>query len=157
MLLITIGSSAIVAWIVTINVTHYETDRANDQISLAIARYVRHLDDQYQEVSRVVRALLEAPTQRSLLQAAAADASDAGAREQLKQEVLGRDVQTELQTREGKPAFHVLVTLAGEVFLVSSTEGHLESVLSAGDVKWPSDAVLNARGRRTVHYIATSA
>ena len=44
MLLITIGSSAIVSWIVTWNVTTYETARANDQISMAIARYARHLD-----------------------------------------------------------------------------------------------------------------
>ena len=32
MLLITIGSSAIVSWIVTRNVTNYETDRANDEM-----------------------------------------------------------------------------------------------------------------------------
>src|SRR2546421_8749676 len=94
MLLITIGSSAVVSWIVTLNVTRYETERANDEISLAIARYVRHLDDQYQQVNRVVRALLEAPAQRSLLQTAS-DNSDPAAREQLKQEVLGNDVQTE--------------------------------------------------------------
>ena len=36
MLLITIGSSVIVSWIVTLNITSYETERANDQISLAV-------------------------------------------------------------------------------------------------------------------------
>src|SRR5436309_12423712 len=121
MLLLTIGSSAIVTWIVTANVTSYETERANDQISLAIARYARHLDDQHQIVSRIVRALLEAPTQRSLLQAAD-DSANAGAREQLRQEVLGRDVQSELQSREGSPAFHVLLNLAHEIVVVSSAD-----------------------------------
>src|SRR5947207_15736082 len=76
MLLITIGSSAIVAWIVTFNVTSYETARANDQISLAIVRYGRHLEQQHAQTSRIVQALLEAPAQRSLLQALASDPPD---------------------------------------------------------------------------------
>jgi len=129
MLLITIGSSAIVAWIVTLNVTSYETQRADAQISHAIARYLRHLDDQHQQVSRIVRALLEAPTQRSLLQAAG-DAANVGAREQLRQEVFGRDVQSELQSREGSPAFHVLLNLAHEVVLVSSADPQMAGILS---------------------------
>src|SRR5438132_232272 len=96
MLLITIGTSAVVSWTVTLSVTSYETDRANDQIALAINRYVRHLNEQHLLVSRIVRALLEAPAQRSLLQAAG-EGSDLAAKEQLKQEVLGHDVQTELK------------------------------------------------------------
>src|ERR1051325_10000254 len=89
MLLITISSSAIVAWIVTLNVTSYETRRANEQISQAIRRYLAHLNDRHQQITKIVRALMEAPVQRSQLQAAD-ESSDAGAREQLKQEVLGR-------------------------------------------------------------------
>src|SRR5262249_38300378 len=108
MLLITIGSAAIVSWIVNWNVTTYETARANDQISLAMARSAGPWDDRKVQITGIVRAMLEAPAQRSLLQAVAADSSDPAAREQLKQEVLGRDVQTELQSREGSPAFHVL-------------------------------------------------
>src|SRR4051794_19017593 len=126
MLLITIGTSAVVSWTVTLSVTSYETDRANDQISLAIARYQGHLDEQYQLVNRIVRALLEAPAQRSLLQAAS-DGSDRAAIEQLKLEVLGHDVQTELKTADGAPAFHVLVNLAHEVVLVSSTDQKIET------------------------------
>src|SRR5437763_15351106 len=105
MLLITIGSSAMVSWLVRRNVTSYETDRANDQISLAIASYVRHLDDHYLQVNRIVRAMMEASTQRDLLHVAD-DPAGTAAREQLKLEVIGRDVQTELASREGNPAFH---------------------------------------------------
>src|SRR5436309_4300394 len=145
MLLLTIGSSAIVTWIVTANVTSYETERANDQISLAIARYARHLDDQYQQVSRIVRALLEAPAQRSLLQAAD-DPADTAAREQLRQEVFGRDVQAELQSREGAPAFHVLVNLAHEVVVASSaTDARLGPALAAAKIPWPTEAVLASK------------
>src|SRR5436305_12216342 len=105
MLLITAGLSAAVSWIVTLNVTAYETERANDQISLAIHNYERHLSERHAQIIRIVRALLEAPTQRSLLQAAE-DSTDTASREQLKQEIFGRDVQTELSNQDGTPAFH---------------------------------------------------
>jgi serine phosphatase RsbU (regulator of sigma subunit) len=154
MLLITIGSSAIVSWIVNHNVTSYETERADAQISHAIARYLRHLDDQHAQVSRIVRALLEAPAQRSLLQAAG-DSANAGAREQLKQEVLGRDVQTELQSREGGPAFHVLLNLAHEVVVVSSADPKIAGTLASDKIHWPVDAVLTGRSRPIIQYIAT--
>ena len=154
MLLITIGTSAVVSWTVTLSITSYETDRANGQISLAIAGYKRHLDEQYQQVSRIVRAMLEAPAQRSLLQAAS-EGSDSASREQLKQEVLGRDVQTELKSAEGSPAFHVLVNLAKEVVLVSSPDAAVEPFLSANRVHWPVDDVLNSKSR--IQYVATPA
>src|SRR5881227_2341327 len=125
MLLITIGSAATVSWIVTRTVTRYETDRANDEISLAISRYIRHLDEHYQQVNRVVQVMLGDPTMRSLL-AATDDSGDASAAEsvraaksQLKEEVFGRDVQAELTTVAGPPAFHVLTNLAREIVLVS--------------------------------------
>lgn len=154
MLLITIGTSAVVSWTVTLSVTSYETDRANDQISLAIARYQGHLDEQYQLVNRIVRALLEAPAQRSLLQAAS-DGSDRAAIEQLKLEVLGHDVQTELKTADGAPAFHVLVNLAHEVVLVSSTDPKIESAVDKDQIRWPVDAVLNSKGKPVIQYVAT--
>jgi len=156
MLLITIGSSAILSWIVTLNVTAHETERADAQISHAIARYLRHLDDQHQQVSRIARALLEAPAQRSLLQAAG-DSLNAGAREQLRQEVLGRDVQTELQSREGSPAFHVLLNLAHEVVVVASANPQMARLLASKEIHWPVDAVLGGRSRPVIQYIATPA
>src|SRR5882724_3235101 len=154
MLLITIGSSAILSWIVTLNITSHETERADAQISHAIARYLRHLDDQHQQVSRIVRALLEAPTQRSLLQAAG-DSANAGAREQLRQEVLGHDVQSELQSREGSPAFHVLLNLAHEVVVVASTDAQMAGILASDKIHWPVDAVLTGKSRPVIQYIAT--
>src|SRR5258705_9948300 len=147
MLLITIGSSAIVSWIVRSHVTSYETERANDQISLAIARYVRHLEDHSQQVNRVVRALMEAPAQRSLVQAAD-DPADTSSREQLKQEVLGRDVQTELESREGSPAFQMLTNLAGEVLLVAAPgDRALEAILASPKLHWPTEVVLGAKSK----------
>src|SRR4051794_19668074 len=121
MLLITIGASSVVAWIVSRSLTAYETDRAHEQISWAIARYLRHLDERHQQISRVARAMLEAPAQRSLLQAAD-DPADRAAREQLKQEVFGRDVQTELRSADGSPAFHVLANAADEILMTTATE-----------------------------------
>jgi C4-dicarboxylate-specific signal transduction histidine kinase len=94
MLLITIGSSSIVSWIVTINVTRYETERANDQISLAINRYLRGLSDHYQQLNHIVQVMLGDPALRSLLAATDDQGESAdSAREQLKQEVFGHDVQ----------------------------------------------------------------
>jgi serine phosphatase RsbU (regulator of sigma subunit) len=154
MLVITIGSSAIVAWIVSRTLTNYETDRANDQISRAITRYLRHLDERHEQISRVVRAMLEAPAQRSLLQAAD-DPADKVAREQLKQEVFGRDVQTELQSGEGTPAFHVLANAANELLLVSAGDAKLAPQLTFEKVKWPVDAVIHSGAKPVMQYVST--
>ena len=152
MLAITIGTAAAVAWIVTLSVTSYETQRADREISVAIARYVRHLEDRQQQISRVVRALLEAPEQRSLIQAADDPAAES-ARQQLKQEVLGRDVQTELASREGAPAFQVLVNQANEVVVATSAESKAD-VVPFEKVHWPADAVLAANARPVMQYIS---
>ena len=155
MLLITVGSSAAVSWIVTMSVTKHETERANDQISLAISRYARHLETQHQQMSRIVRALLEAPAQRSLLQSAG-DPADSGAKEQLRQEVLGRDVQAELRSGEGSPAFHVVLNLAHEVVVVAAADARLETRLFSNEIRWPADQVINGKGRAVIKYIATA-
>src|SRR5918912_1528394 len=100
MLLITVGTSAVLAWLVTLNVTPYENRRADERISQAIARYVSSLEERHRQIQKVVRALLEAPAARSQLQAAD-ESQDPTALEQLKQEVLGRTVQTELDSPQG--------------------------------------------------------
>src|SRR4051795_11305237 len=128
MLLITIGSWAALAWIVSRPLTTYETDRAQEQISRAITRYLRYLDERHQQISRVARAMLEAPAQGSLLQAAD-DPTDRAAREQLKQEVFGRDVQTELRSGDGAPAFHVLANAADEILIVSAPDPAVAAAL----------------------------
>src|SRR5580765_5377378 len=91
MLLITLGLAATVSLIVTLTVTHYETDRADVPISAAIQSYRSRLAERHDQIIRIVQALLEAPAQRSLLQAAD-ESSDADSREQLKQEVFGRNI-----------------------------------------------------------------
>jgi serine phosphatase RsbU (regulator of sigma subunit) len=155
MLAITVGTSAAVAWIVTISVTRYETDRANDQISLAIAGYVRHLDDHYQQVNRIVRAMLEAQFPRSLVQASD-DPAGASARAQLKLEVLGHDVQAELASPEVSPAFHVLANQANEVLVVAAPDDpKLESAISSDVMRWPVDAVLDGQSKPVIQYVYT--
>jgi serine phosphatase RsbU (regulator of sigma subunit) len=156
MLVITIGSAAAVGWMISRTLTNYETDRANEQISRTIARYVRHLDERHQQISRVVRAMLEAPAQRSLLQAAD-DPADRASREQLKQEVFGRDVQSELQSAEGAPAFHVLANAASEPLLIGSDDVALAPLLSFDKVSWPVDAVLRSNSKPVFRYVATPA
>ena len=154
MLLITTGSLTIVSWIVTLNLTRHETERANDQIASAIARYAYHLDSQHQQISHIVRALLEAPAQRSLLQAAG-DTADTASREQLKQEVIGRDVQTELQSREQTPAFQLLINLAHEIVVVRAADPHLEQILACPQMNWPAEQVLTSKHRPVMRYTAT--
>src|SRR6266550_3961619 len=150
MLLITIGTSATLAWIVTLNVTRYETHRADERISTAIARYVSQLEDRHRQVVRIVRALLEAPATRSQLQAAD-ESGDPSAREQLKQEILGRTVQTELESPDGVPAFHVLVNQAGEVLLAAAMgDTALEKMLVSRNIRWPVDPVVSSRQDKLV-------
>jgi serine phosphatase RsbU (regulator of sigma subunit) len=107
-------------------------------------------------VERITRALIEAPAPRSQLQAAD-ESNDSAAREQLKQEILGRTAQTELTTREeGAPAFHVLVnSLHQTVVVVAPDDPKLQAWLESTPVHWPVDAVLNEGGRLVSHYVAT--
>lgn len=158
MLLITAGSSAVISWIVTLEVTRYETDRVNGQISQATDRYGRQLDSRAQQIGRIVRAMLEEPTLRSLLQAAD-DPSGEATRNNLKQIVFGRDVQSVLEGPESSPAFHVLLNPANEVLVASAAgDSKLEAYLASGKARWPVDAVLGALGtdaRPVIQYMAT--
>src|SRR5256885_16464910 len=70
MLLITIGTSATLAWVVSLNFTRYETRRADEEIGRAIGSYLSRLEDRQRQGHKIVRALLEGPAARSPLQAA---------------------------------------------------------------------------------------
>src|SRR3954454_12604152 len=156
MLLVTVGTSALLAWIVTLNVTRYETRRADQRISEAIARYVTQLEDRHRTVQRVVVALLEAPTSRSQLQAAD-ESGDAAAREQLKQEILGRNVQTVLSEAES-PAFQVIINAAGDVVVaVAPSDARLEGMLASEQLHWPVETVVNTTDRPVSYYVSTHA
>jgi serine phosphatase RsbU (regulator of sigma subunit) len=146
MLLITIGSSAIVTWLVTLRVTKYETQRANDQISLAIDRYLKQLDQRYQFVNSEVHAILDDPERRSLLQAAD-DPAGTAARAQLREEIIGSDLQKELESVGENPAFHALVNMSHQVLLVRSgtADQALEKAVNADAGHWPVDEVIAAK------------
>ena len=163
MLLITVGSLAVVSWIITLTVTNYETTRADDQITLAIGRYGRELDEHCRQINHLVQAMLGDPTLRSLLEAAD-DAGDASAREQLKEEVFGHDVQRELASVDEAPVFHVLINLSHEVLLVSvpseattqpNRPSELEQLLTKQAVNWPIDLVLTGGSKPVMQYVAT--
>ncbi|HEX4797387.1 MAG TPA: PP2C family protein-serine/threonine phosphatase [Humisphaera sp.] len=155
MLLITLGLSASVSSIVTLNVTHYETDRADAQISAAIQSYRSRLNERHDQITRIVQALLEAPAQRSLLQAA--DDADPPSLEQLKQEVFGRNIQTELQSRDGNPAFHVLLnaaSLSNEPLVATAiADPQLDAFLGSKKIHWPVEPIL--ANRPVIQYLAT--
>lgn len=156
MLLITIGTSAALAWLVTLNVRRYETRRADQRISEAIARYVTQLEDRHRQVQRIVVAMLEAPASRSQLQAAD-ESQDPSAREQLKQEILGRNVQTVLSESE-IPAFQVIVNLAREVVVaVAPGDAKLEGMVASDQLHWPVDTVVNTSDRPVSYYVSTPA
>jgi serine phosphatase RsbU (regulator of sigma subunit) len=146
MLLITIGSSAIITWLLTMRVTKYETQRANDQISLAIDRYHKQLDLRYLVVSVKVRTILEDSEPRSYLQRAD-DPAGIAARAQLREEVIGNTLESELESLGEKPAFHVLVNMSHEVLLVRSTSADqaLEKAVNADAGNWPVDEVIAAK------------
>ncbi len=145
-LLIAVGTSATLAWVVTLNITRYETRRCDERTSAAIAGYVAHLDDEHRQIGKIVRTLLEEPKLRSMLQEAD-ESSNAATREQLRQEIFGRTVQTELGSTAGPPAFHVLVNAAGEVLLTAAPgDPDLEKALSADTIHWPVDAVIGGSG-----------
>src|SRR5207237_1767932 len=86
------------------------------------------------------------------------ESRDPAAREQLKQEVLGRTVQTELGSPEGAQAFHVLVNQAGEVLLaVSPGDPSIEVSLTAERIHWPVDRVIDSKDSLVSYYVATPA
>ncbi|HEY8666866.1 MAG TPA: SpoIIE family protein phosphatase [Tepidisphaeraceae bacterium] len=155
MLLITVGTSATLAWVVTLNFTRYETRRTDDRITRAIGGYLSHLEDRHRQIDKIVRALLEAPAARSQLQAAD-EGGDASAREQLRQEIFGHTVQTELDSPDGAPAFHVLVNQAGEVVLtVAPGDAQLEKVLASAAIHWPVDPIVNGKESLVRYYFST--
>ena len=93
MLLITIGTSAVLAWLVTFNVTRYETRRANEKISQAIGHTCRIWKIGIGRSIGSRARCWKHPPLRSQLQAAD-ESNDPAAREQLKQEILGRTAKT---------------------------------------------------------------
>src|SRR5579872_4361078 len=92
MLAITVGCSAVVSWIVTLNVTGYERDRNDQLISFAITRYQRELESHNQQISRIVQTVVGDPENRSYLQGAEEDDAK---RLHLKEEIFGREVRNE--------------------------------------------------------------
>ena len=93
---------ATLAWIVTLNVTTYET-RRDERISLAIERYLAQLEDHHRQVEKIVRRILEAPARarsfRPRMNPPILRASRPGRRSS------GGPCRTRLEARTGFPPF----------------------------------------------------
>src|SRR3954452_9001038 len=74
---VALGTSALVIWVINVNVTRHETHRANAAISSAIQRYLDRVEERHAQIDRNLRTQLEDPNTRSFLQGA--DEGDANA------------------------------------------------------------------------------
>ncbi len=159
MLLITAGSSAVISWIVTLQVTRYETDRVNGQIAQAIDGYLRQVEGLAQKCTTIAGLMLQEPTPRSFLQLADDPSGDV-ARTTLRG-VLGNDVQGELEKSGTSAAFHVMLNPANEVLIATADhDPKLEAFLTSGMARLPVDDVLSAgaagaNSRPVTRYLAT--
>jgi serine phosphatase RsbU (regulator of sigma subunit) len=151
-LAITVGSSTVVGWIVTLSVTSYETRRADELIASAITHYRHHLEERDRQISLIVRVLLESQTPRSLLREASAN-HDATSRTNFTDEFLRREVPTELRGTFGMPAFQVIVNEAGELVASSNEPGRPAE--NFGQVKWPVEETLRSQDNPTTFYAKT--
>lgn len=148
-LVVTLGTSALLTWLVTLSLTRHETSRAHAAISEAIAMYQARLDDRHGQIMRHAQLVFEAPAQRSLL-TVADDPSNPEARhlavENLRQEVLGSTVARTLADQGVAVRFHALSNALDEVLFVAAPgAAEMEPVLAAMPDAWRSDDVLAER------------
>src|SRR5688572_9144248 len=113
-LAITLGLAGMVIWVVTRAVTQRETKRAGADIKRTVTDYFTGVEEMHLRNARIVRLLLGDPKSRAeLFRLESADAeSKAFAVAQLRDEIIGRAVQTEfslLDAGQIAPAFHAIV------------------------------------------------
>jgi serine phosphatase RsbU (regulator of sigma subunit) len=141
---VALGISALVIWIINVNLTRHERQRADAAISGAIHRYLDRLSELHQQLGRNVRAQLEDPNVRSFFQAA--DEGDESAIRHLRDDVFGRDLPEE--QRQVTPAFHVLVEQTGRtLFNAAPGSPALEEYLNGAKLAWPYEAVIGNQDR----------
>src|SRR5688500_15232241 len=116
---VALTTSALVIWVLNVQITRQETARANAAVSAAIERYVDRVSARHERVDFILRALLATPHIRSFFQGA--DEGDAEALNHLRDEVFQSNVRQELKDQGLVPDFHVLVNLAGQVLLTAAT------------------------------------
>ncbi len=146
---LTAGLAGAVALSVRADLTKHETARARRDIAAEVNSTVEMLRREQAEVERLVGLLMGEPQNRAILEAIAAvdDEAREFALSQLRDEVFGRVVQTELTRGRMAPSFHILLDDRGR-FLMASAPGAqaLANALVARDHHWPWEALLAGRG-----------
>jgi class 3 adenylate cyclase len=158
-LTITVGLSAVVAIVVTRRISAREIERADRMTLRAIEDYADRIADRALVTRRFAQLLLEEPEVRAYLEqidsaATGAQPADPATVAQLREEIFGRILQTELAFKSVAPAFHVLVNRRGNVVLIADPEAH-ESNLSAAlrDVRWPYEVVTERGESPQLHLV----
>lgn len=146
---LTAGLSGGVLWVVTREVSAAAEARAREEIAHEVTGSLDRLRREQDEVERLVGLLMGEPQNRALLEAVT-HRDDEGrdfAASQLRDEVFGRIVQTELTRGRAAPAFHVLLDEQGR-FLLASAPGDqpLADSLVSRDHRWPYKPILTGEG-----------
>src|SRR5688500_9919449 len=146
-------TSALVIWVLNVQVTRQETGRANAAISAAIERYVDRVSARHARVDFILRAMLADPHTRSYFQGA-----DEGVAEALNhlREVFQSDVRQQLKDQGLVPDFHVLVNLSGQVLLTAAThDPALDEYLRTLKNPWPFEQVMAGQGKLVRRHLVT--
>ncbi|MGB7157536.1 MAG: SpoIIE family protein phosphatase [Tepidisphaeraceae bacterium] len=137
---VALTTSALVIWVINVNLTRHETARANAAISSAIQRYLSRVSDRHEQIKQLLQTTLEDQQTRSYFQGA--DEGDEKSIRRLRDEVFEGDVKRQMaDDLHLRAAFHVLVDLtARPLFIKAPNEPELEKYLAGGAVKWSFDA-----------------
>ena len=151
---VALTTSALVIWVLNVNITRRETERAHVAISAAIDRYVDRVSARHERVDFILRALLANPHTRSYFQGADEGAVDAI--NHLRDAVFQSEVRLELKEQGLTPDFHVLVNLSGQVLLMAAThDAELGRYLQTLGNPWPYERVMEEGGRLVRRHLAT--
>jgi class 3 adenylate cyclase len=155
-LAMTVGLSGIVVWVVTTRITTTETQRARVMIRRASEEYAENIELRQRYATRIVHLLLEEPQTRALLQRVNEEAGPPPEATllQLRDEIFGSIVQTELARSDLPPAFHVLVNSRGGLSVISApaplAEGELQRLRT---LHWPYRDVIAGGPPQRLHLV----
>jgi serine phosphatase RsbU (regulator of sigma subunit) len=139
---VALTTSALVIWVLNVNITRRETDRAHASISAAIDRYVDRVAARHERIDFTLRALLADPNTRSYFQGADEGAADAI--NHLRDGIFQSDVRLQLKDQGLVPDFHVLINLSGQVLLTAAThDPELDKHLHSLAKSWPYERVMD--------------
>lgn len=139
---LTLGLSSIIIWVITRDATAYAVEEAHATISHVIRDYFERVDLLGDRNQSIVRMVMEDAHSRALVgRVEFPEAEFAVA--QLREEVFGRILQTELRKDDIAPSFHVLLNADGHVVLATAdNDPSLSQELALGSVDWETTTVV---------------